>query len=199
MRTKGILGAMVGGIVFAMIGTTARADVAPPPGYVENCTLEKQSSADKECVECKASYQDAAICEKTYTSQGYAKACQSYGASVWAEIWCRSVSSTQVKDSSTPAPGLDSGNSSLDAGRPEPKIDGNASDANTIQSEPVSVQGSSDAGKPEQVGVTSVNTPTSKSDSSCSVVLSREDNRSAIGLGLLILVLALIRIRRRFN
>ena len=65
MRNKGILTATLGGIVLAMIGTAARADIPPPDAYVEQCTLKIQSSAGKECVECKASYADVTICEKT--------------------------------------------------------------------------------------------------------------------------------------
>jgi hypothetical protein len=37
-----------------LAGGTVRADVPPPPGYKENCTLEKQHFNDTECFECEA-------------------------------------------------------------------------------------------------------------------------------------------------
>ena len=73
----------------------AMADVAPPAGYVEQCTVEKQQTAGKSCVACPNDYRsfraDAgpSVCEAQYGAQGYSKACKSYGASAWTEVWCR--------------------------------------------------------------------------------------------------------------
>ena len=74
----------------------AFADVPPPIGYVEQCTVEKQQTGGVSCVACQNDYRsfigDAgpSACQVQYESQGYAKACKSYGASVWTEVWCRS-------------------------------------------------------------------------------------------------------------
>ena len=74
----------------------AIADVAPPPGYVEQCTVEKQQTVGKSCVACpndyKSKFADAgpSACQVQYEPQGYTKACNSYGASAWTEVWCRS-------------------------------------------------------------------------------------------------------------
>jgi len=65
-----------------------RADVAPDPDYVESCTLEKQRESGDECFECRASFQDPDAC-KHHAEGGYAPRCQTRGASVWTEIWCR--------------------------------------------------------------------------------------------------------------
>jgi LPXTG-motif cell wall-anchored protein len=66
----------------------ARADVAPDPDYVESCTLEKQRENGEECFECRASFQDPDAC-KQHAEGGFAPRCQTRGASVWTEIWCR--------------------------------------------------------------------------------------------------------------
>jgi hypothetical protein len=65
------------------------ADVPPPPGYVETCTVEKQCKADEEGRTCSANYNDTAACEKTLGKDGFVRRCKSYGASVWTEVWCR--------------------------------------------------------------------------------------------------------------
>jgi hypothetical protein len=88
-------------MVFGALGSVlvcalARADVAPGPGYVEHCTLARTCPAGKECVLCPADYRDKAqstsVCNANLGSQGYVKQCQSWGASVWNEIWCRAAS-----------------------------------------------------------------------------------------------------------
>jgi len=72
----------------------ASADVAPPAGYVEQCTVDKQQAVGKSCVACPNDYRsflaDAgpSACQVQYEPQGYTKACKSYGASVWTEVWC---------------------------------------------------------------------------------------------------------------
>ena len=71
----------------------AFADVAPPVGYVEQCTVEKQQAAGKACVACKNDYTsfvgDAGDrCAQQYEPMSYTKVCKSYGASAWTEVWC---------------------------------------------------------------------------------------------------------------
>jgi MYXO-CTERM domain-containing protein len=71
----------------------AAADVAPPNGYVEQCTVEKKQASGLTCVACKNDYRSFATdagdpCQQKYAAQGYTKICKSYGASVWTEVWC---------------------------------------------------------------------------------------------------------------
>ncbi|MGB1015809.1 MAG: hypothetical protein ACPG4T_16855 [Nannocystaceae bacterium] len=74
----------------ALFASSASADVPPPPGYVEKCTVERQQKDDQVCVSCGDAYHgDRDACKNVYLQQGYTKACQTAGASVWTEIWCR--------------------------------------------------------------------------------------------------------------
>jgi len=66
----------------------AKADVAPPPGYIEQCTVAIQQVGGKSCIACPSGRSDMTACEKQYAAQGYVKSCSSYGASVWTEVWC---------------------------------------------------------------------------------------------------------------
>jgi hypothetical protein len=83
-------------ILVAVFSTVARADVAPPAGYVERCTLDETCPLGKECVLCPADFQDVnqrtSVCETNLGSLGFVKQCRSRGASVWREVWCRPVS-----------------------------------------------------------------------------------------------------------
>lgn len=73
--------------------SVARADVPPPDGYVEQCTVEKKQVPGKPCVACQNDYRSFTTdagdpCQQQYELQGYTKICKSYGASVWTEVWC---------------------------------------------------------------------------------------------------------------
>jgi len=93
MKQSLVYGFMVGSLLVLGGAKLALADVAPPVGYVEQCTLEKQQAAGKACVACKNDYTsfvgDAGDrCVQQYESIGYTKVCKSYGASAWTEVWC---------------------------------------------------------------------------------------------------------------
>ena len=64
---------VVSGLGCALLGAIARADVAPPPGYVEKCTVERTCPSGKECVLCPADFHDldsqASVCSKNLGSQ----------------------------------------------------------------------------------------------------------------------------------
>lgn len=77
------------GAVALVVASSARADVAPPPGYVEQCTLEKQRSAGEECYGCAAYFGNAGHCSDSLAAYGFASKCRSRGASNWGEVWCR--------------------------------------------------------------------------------------------------------------
>jgi hypothetical protein len=85
-------------VVFALLclPRLVAADVPPPPGYVETCTIEKQCKADEEGRACMASFKDPDACGKTLGSEGFARRCKAHGASVWTEVWCR-VKKTKKK------------------------------------------------------------------------------------------------------
>lgn len=84
--------AAVGLVAASFAGTPAHADVAPDPGYVETCTVEKQQEGGAECRSCVGSFQDAGgVSEecRALESDGYSKKCQTAGASTWTEVWCK--------------------------------------------------------------------------------------------------------------
>ena len=64
------------------------ADVPPPEDYVETCTLEAQTESGAECVECDADF-ETNTCADMYEAEGFTKSCQTWGASVWTEVWCK--------------------------------------------------------------------------------------------------------------
>ena len=66
----------------------ARADIPPPPGYVESCTPEKACPGSAS-VSCRGSFRDADGCRKQFEPQGLVRACRTRGASVWTEVWCK--------------------------------------------------------------------------------------------------------------
>lgn len=84
------------GTSLGFTASIALADVAPPSDYVEQCTVAKKQTAGKACEACKNSYQSFQEgyqdpCKSQFDAGGYTKVCQSRGASVWTEVWCRDV------------------------------------------------------------------------------------------------------------
>jgi hypothetical protein len=83
----------------ALLATAAaplatRADVPPPPGYVETCTLEKQQKAGEECQSVQPYFRDRYKGQRELGSKGFTLRCKSSGASVWKEIWCKAKDAT---------------------------------------------------------------------------------------------------------
>lgn len=78
----------------------ALADIPPPPGYVETCTVGNYASAELECTSCSAYFGGREPCE-ALEQQGYSQRCRTSGASVWEEVMCRAGTS---KPSPSPAP-----------------------------------------------------------------------------------------------
>ncbi len=93
--------AYFGAGVLGFLAGHALADVAPPPDYVEKCTIEEQQGAGDECQPCGASFQGREKCT-ALGAEGYKHRCKAHGASVWTEVWCRSKAPI-------PAPGGDPG------------------------------------------------------------------------------------------
>jgi hypothetical protein len=90
MRPSWIVLALGAGV---LVAGSAHADVAPPPDYDEPCTIARQQTPGEQCQACDAWHGDREICARTLASSaGWAKRCQTRGASTWTEIWCRSAS-----------------------------------------------------------------------------------------------------------
>lgn len=77
----------------------AFADIAPPPGYVEQCTVAKQQKAGQECRACGSSFMGRKECAKL-GAQGFKEQCRSQGASVWTEVWCRPAGAKSPRQTS---------------------------------------------------------------------------------------------------
>lgn len=73
----------------------ALADVAPPPDYVETCTVDKQQKDGLTCKECSTGRETSDKCKNEWGAKGYTKACKALGATVWKEIWCKSDGSSK--------------------------------------------------------------------------------------------------------
>ena len=74
----------------AALALPARADIAPPPGYVEQCTAAIQQQEGEVCVECATYHAEPNRCVETLGGEhGHTKRCQTRGGSTWSEVWCR--------------------------------------------------------------------------------------------------------------
>lgn len=71
----------------ALITSTAFADVPPPEGYVETCTIEA-ACAGREGRTCEGYHGGREPCE-ALEKEGFVRACQTRGASVWTEVMCK--------------------------------------------------------------------------------------------------------------
>src|SRR3954464_11398121 len=92
MRSPLLLGpALLAALTISILAPSARADIAPPPGYVEACSLEKQSGAGKECFSCSAYHGNFNHCSESLASYGFSQGCRTRGASVWSEGWGRAA------------------------------------------------------------------------------------------------------------
>jgi hypothetical protein len=74
----------------------ARADMPPPDGYVEKCTVANQETPATECLACGSGHFYNGRCSKLLTPYCFGNVCQSYGATVFTEVWCRTRSERQV-------------------------------------------------------------------------------------------------------
>ena len=84
-----LMGPLVVGACIVFAAFPVRADIAPPPGYVESCTLQTQQRSAEECTMCRAARVGSSEeCQKL-SAVGYEHRCSTRGASVWAEMWCR--------------------------------------------------------------------------------------------------------------
>lgn len=93
-------------VLVLAVSLPASADVPPPPGYVETCTVERQQKPGEECRECRAWHGERDACEKTLGKDGFERRCSTAGASVWTELWCRNADAPAAppKPAEPPAP-----------------------------------------------------------------------------------------------
>ncbi len=68
--------------------STALADLAPPPDYVEECTVAIQCREGEQGRECRASYNARDTCD-LLLDEGWERRCKTNGRSVWSEVFCR--------------------------------------------------------------------------------------------------------------
>jgi hypothetical protein len=73
----------------AVIALPALADVPPPRGYVERCTVARQQTATTECVACAANYMLPDRCQTMLTHYAYHQVCQTRGNSSAIQVFCR--------------------------------------------------------------------------------------------------------------
>lgn len=80
------------------VTSQAIADVAPPATYVEQCTVEKQVTKDNECIACKAIRFGEGLgrCEKLLAPYCYNKVCDSWGGTVYTEVFCRAKTQSGI-------------------------------------------------------------------------------------------------------
>lgn len=67
----------------------ALADVPPPEGYVETCTVEKACAKGEEATACRTFFKEPQKCKNELAKDGWARKCKTRGASAWTEVWCR--------------------------------------------------------------------------------------------------------------
>lgn len=72
----------------------ARADVPPPRGYVESCTVQAHAQDGRECRECSTYHGNPPTHCASEVGDGYERACRTRGASTWSEVWCRGSATT---------------------------------------------------------------------------------------------------------
>jgi MYXO-CTERM domain-containing protein len=75
-------------LALSLFALPALADLAPPDGYVESCTLEKQQSTGLVCKLCETYHGNPADYCAKQAGAGFLQACRTRGASVWGEVWC---------------------------------------------------------------------------------------------------------------
>lgn len=100
-----------------LLATLAFADIPPPPGYVEKCTLKNHPG----CVKCDAWHGGREECE-ALENKGYTRACRTGGASVWDEIFCppEGVEAEPSKPTPPPSEGKEPTPGSTTEKAPEP-------------------------------------------------------------------------------
>lgn len=80
---------------------TASADIPPPAGYVEKCTVDQaQARTGVTCEMCGDAYHgDREACANKFAATTtMSRECQTSGASTWDEVWCDSAKPLSAED-----------------------------------------------------------------------------------------------------
>lgn len=88
-------------LALLLVPAAATADVPPPPGYVEKCTVEQaQVRTGHTCEMCGDAYHgDREACANKYSGTStMSLECKTAGASVWDEVWCDSAKALTPED-----------------------------------------------------------------------------------------------------
>jgi len=89
----------------ALEASAARADLPPPPDYVEQCTVVRQQADDELCKRCGGPWHgDSQKCHRLFEATAFTKRCKTLGASVWDEVWCRPLTAGELAQRPAPAP-----------------------------------------------------------------------------------------------
>lgn len=83
----------------SLVASSAVADIPPPIGYIEQCTPARQQTSGLECVGCSSYFGSRDKCPDLLIPWDFIKACQSAGASVWTEVWCRPATGEPLPES----------------------------------------------------------------------------------------------------
>lgn len=76
-------------LVIVLFPGLVLADIPPPEGYVEQCTVAKACRKGEEGTECRGWHGDREGCSNRLSPEGWEARCQTRGASVWTEVFCR--------------------------------------------------------------------------------------------------------------
>jgi hypothetical protein len=171
----------IAAVVFVVGAAPAMADMPPPDGYVEQCTVAKLQTASSECLECRAWVSHRSRCTNFLVPYCYNRLCQSYGASAWTEVFCR------TKDANAPVVPSDVlGSLSASSGNEPDAPDGGAvAPSNCAPYYPPTVTGTGTA------------TNTNTTGDGCSISNESSAMRALGTLALVLAGLALMVLRRR--
>jgi MYXO-CTERM domain-containing protein len=179
MRTQ----AIVAWVVFTLAAAPVLADMPPPDGYVEACTIAKKKAATSECLECRGWYGNVNWCTNLLAPYCYTKLCNTYGASVWTEVFCR------TKDAKAPVVPSDTLSIITSPGG-DPAVDGG------VAAIPSTCAPYTPSTTDTTTG-TETSTSTSKDSSGCSVTTEGAGLRALVPVMLVLAGLALVLLRRR--
>lgn len=79
-------------LLFVMVSAPALADIPPPVGWVESCTVAMQAREGRECRDCSTYHGNPPTFCSDQVGAGFTKVCRSRGSSAWTEVWCREAS-----------------------------------------------------------------------------------------------------------
>ena len=80
-------------LMVSAIPGAAFADIPPPRGYVEDCTIANVQKDGEECIERSAWHGDVYAAQRYLGDFGYCRRCKTYGATTFGEIYCRQKTS----------------------------------------------------------------------------------------------------------